>query len=60
MQRRQQHVEEPAGPGPVGRSPEAIARLRKELVRKLDTRQMPEQHALRVQRSLGGPVVPEV
>ena len=52
MPRRQQHVEQPADPGPVGGGPVEIAGLREEVVRNLDARQMPEQHALRVQRPL--------
>ena len=53
MQARQQAVEQTAGPGPVGRRPEAVAGLREELVRHLDTRHVAEQHAMRVQRALG-------
>ncbi len=49
MQRRQQRVEQSAGPGPVGRRPEQVARLRKEIVRHLDAGHMAEQHAMRVQ-----------
>ena len=55
VERRQQAVEQAAGPGPVGRRPEAVAGLRKEIVRHLDAGIMPEQHAMGMQRALGRP-----
>ena len=53
VQSRQQHVEQPAGPGPVRRRPEPVTRLRQKFVGKFDARQMAEQHAMGVQRALG-------
>ena len=53
MQSRQQHVEQPAGPGPVRRRPEPVAQLRQKFVREFDAGEMAEQHAVRVQRALG-------
>ena len=53
MQARQQAVEQATGPGPVGRRPEPVARLREKFVRHLDTRHVTEQDAMRVQRALG-------
>src|SRR5262249_35431350 len=47
-----QHVEQAPGPGPVGRSPEQVAALREELLRQLHARQMAEQDAVGVQRTL--------
>ena len=49
---RQKHVEEPADPRPIGRGPVEIARLRKEIVRQLHPGQVPEQHAVGMQRAL--------
>ena len=49
VQGRQQHVEQTAGPGPVRRRPEPVARLRQEFVRKLDAGKMTDQHAMGVQ-----------
>ena len=51
MQRGQQRIEQPAGPGPVGRRPEPVARLREEIMRHFHARQMPGQHAMAVQRA---------
>jgi hypothetical protein len=42
-------------PGPIRRRPEAVAGLRQEFVRDLDAGQVPEQHAMGVQRALGRP-----
>ena len=53
MPGREEHVEEAADPRPVGGSPEAIAGLGKAVVRMLDAGQMSEEHAVRVQGSLG-------
>ena len=53
VQARQQHVEQPAGPGPVGRRPVAVACLRKRIMRQFGAGQMSEQHAMAVQRALG-------
>ncbi len=53
MQSRQEHIEEPAGPSPVGRGPEPITRLRQKRVREFNAGEMPEQHAMGVQRALG-------
>ena len=50
---RQHHVEQAAGPGPVGRRPEAVAFLRERKVRQLDAGHVAEQHAMAVQRALG-------
>ena len=52
MPGRHQHVEQPADPRPVRRSPEQVARLREELMRQLHAGQMPEQHPMRMQRAL--------
>src|SRR5713101_3166714 len=48
----QEHVEQPADPRPVRGRPEAIARLREAVVRVLDAREVAEEDAVRVQRSL--------
>ena len=53
MQRRQQIVEQAAGPCPVRRRPEQVARLRQELMRHLHARQMAEHHPVAMQRTLG-------
>ena len=53
MPGRQQHVEQAADPGPVGRRPDEVAFLRKRAVRHLDAGQVPEQHAVRMQDPLG-------
>jgi hypothetical protein len=55
VQARQQHVEQAARPGPVRRGPRQITRLGEEFMRKLHARQMTEQHAMRVERTLGLP-----
>ena len=52
VQARQQHVEQPAGPGPVGRRPDAVAGLREEVVVGLDPGKMPDQHTMAMQRAL--------
>ena len=52
MPSRHQHVEQPADPRPVSRSPEQVARLREELMRQLHTRQMPKQHPMPMKRPL--------
>ena len=49
----QKHVHQPGDPGPVRRAPEAVTRLRQEVVRELDARQMAQQRAVGVQRALG-------
>ena len=57
MQRGQQHVDQPADPGPVGRRPEQIALLREELMREFHTRQMAQQGPVGMQcplRRAGG------
>ncbi len=51
MQARQQHVEQAAGPGPIGRRPVAVATLRKRIMRQLGAGQMAEQHAVCMQRA---------
>ena len=48
---RQQHVEEPADPRPVRGRPEPVAAPWKAIVGMLDAGQVPEQDAMRVQRS---------
>ena len=50
---RQQHVQQAAGPRPVGRRPQPVARLRQELVRHLDAGQVSQKHPVAVQRALG-------
>ena len=55
VQARQQAVEQAAGPGPVGRRPDPVARLREEIVRHLDAGQVTEQHAMGMQRALRRP-----
>ena len=50
---RQQHVDEPADPRPVGGRPEEIAGPGEEVVRELDAGQMAEQYPVRVQRAFG-------
>ncbi|TAN51940.1 MAG: hypothetical protein EPN19_11665, partial [Betaproteobacteria bacterium] len=50
---RQQRIEQAAGPRPVGRRPEQVARPRKEIVRIDEPRQVADEHAVRVQRALG-------
>jgi hypothetical protein len=47
-----QHVEQPADPGPIGRCPHEPRVLGKERLRHLDARQVPEQHAVAVERAL--------
>ena len=49
---RQQRVEQAAGPGPVGRRPEHVAALRKEIVRADKAGQITEQGSLRHQGAL--------
>ncbi len=49
----QKDIEQSADPRPVGRRPEQVARLRKERLRKLDARQVTQQHAMGMQRALG-------
>ena len=49
---REQGVDQPADPGPVGRRPHQVAGLGQEIVAHLDIRQMAEHHAMRVQRAL--------
>ena len=53
IERRQQHVEDAAGPRPVGGRPEAVARLREQAVRHHHAGQVAEQDALRVEHALG-------
>ena len=53
VQARQQRVEQAAGPGPIGRRPVAVARLREWKMRQLDAGKMTEQNAMGVQRALG-------
>ena len=53
MPGRQQHVHEAGHPGPVRRSPEAVSRLRGEVVGKFDSGQMAQQRAVGVQSPLG-------
>ena len=50
-----QHVEEAAHPGPVRRRPDQVVRLREEVVRELEARQVPVQNAVREQRALRRP-----
>lgn len=52
---REQRIEQSADPGPVRRRPHQVIRLRKEVVRHLDIRQMAEQHPMGMQRALGIP-----
>ena len=47
-----QDVEQPAGPRPVGRGPEPVARLGSEVVRELHAGKMPQDHAVGVQCAL--------
>ena len=53
VQAGEQHIEKPAGPGPICRSPQPITGLRQKLVRKFDPRQVSKQDAMRVQGALG-------
>jgi hypothetical protein len=53
MPGRQKHVEQSTDPGPIGRGPEAVARLREEILRHLHAGQVPEQNAVGVQRAFG-------
>ena len=53
MPSRQQHIEQPADPGPIGGRPEMVAGLGRKIVREFDPRQMPKQNAMGVQRALG-------
>ena len=53
VQAGQQHVEQPAGPGPIGGRPVAVAGLWKFKVRQLDAGQVPDQDAMGVQRAFG-------
>ena len=53
IERGKQRIEQPADPGPVGRRPHHVARLREEAVHHLDIGEMAEQHAMRMQRALG-------
>src|SRR4051812_5006029 len=52
MPRRQQRIEQSTGPCPVRRRPEHVARLRKEVVRMHEARDVAEDHPMRVQRAL--------
>ena len=52
MPSRHQHIEQPADPRPIRRSPEQVARLREELMRQLHARQMPKQHPMPMKRPL--------
>ena len=54
VQRRHHHVDEAADPRPIGRRPDAIAGLRKQIMTHFDARQMAEQGAMRVQRPFRG------
>ena len=49
---RHDDVVEAADPGPVGRRPDAVARLREEVVRELEAGQVAGQHAVAVERAL--------
>jgi hypothetical protein len=53
MQARQQGIEEPAGPGPIGRRPESIASLGKEVMRHLHPGQMSEENPMGVKGARG-------
>ena len=49
---RHDDVVEAADPGPVGRRPDPVARLREEVVRELEPGQVAGQHAVAVERAL--------
>src|SRR5690606_19222474 len=49
MQRGQQDVQQTADPGPVCWGPHEISRLREEIMRQLDSGEMPEKYAMAVQ-----------
>ncbi len=49
MESGQKNIEQSAGPGPVGRRPDAIARLRKKIMMGFDTREMADQYAMTMQ-----------
>ena len=53
IEARQQHIQQPADPGPVRRGPQPVARLGQQVVADLDPRQMAQQDAMRMQRALG-------
>ena len=53
IERGKQHVEQSAGPCPVGGRPEPVAGLRKELMRHHHAGQVAEEDALGVQGALG-------
>ena len=55
VQARQQDVQQPADPGPVGRRPKAVAGRREELLRQLDAGQVAQQDPVAMQRALGRP-----
>ena len=50
-----QHVEEAAHPGPVRRRPDQVVRLREEVVRELEPRQVAVENAVGEQRALRRP-----
>ena len=52
IERRQQRIHQAAGPRPVGRRPEHVARLRKAVVRMDEAGQVAEQARVRHQRAL--------
>src|SRR6266849_6021896 len=52
MQSRKEGVHETADPRPVGRGPEEIVTLREKVMRQLKSRQMPEEDAVSMQRTL--------
>ena len=54
MPRRQEPVQQPASPGPIGRRPEHVAGLRVEVVRMDEPGNVAEDRAVRLQGSLGG------
>ena len=49
MESGQKNIEQSAGPGPVGRRPDAVAWLREKIVMGFDTREMPDQYAVTMQ-----------
>jgi hypothetical protein len=60
VERGQQHVEQAADPGPIRGRPEPVAGLGEEVLGHLHARQVPEQHAVAVERALGLPRRAEV
>ncbi len=52
-ERRHDDVVEPADPGPVGRRPDPVARLREEVVRELEPGHVTGEHAMAVEGALG-------